>query len=281
MFKTINQSLEKHQFLTANAIKLLACALMFLDHIHEFFHIYGAPVWLKIPGRMVFPLFLFLAADSFHFTRNRRKYMTRLYLGMVTMVVGTFLVSSILPNPDLVIANNAFSTFFVTGIYIIAYDYFKESVLTRKVSSFFKGLGLALLPVLAVIPTMLVMSEDMLTWMSNQPDLVGKVIMTSTMLIPNILLVEGGYMFVILGLAFYIVRENRALQILALVALSVYLYFDSPTGVSYWMILAAIPMALYNGQKGGGSRSFFYIFYPVHIYGLYILSTLVGPMLFK
>lgn len=38
------------------------------------------------------------------------------------------------------------------------------------------------------------------------------------------------------------------------------------------MILAAIPIVLYNGEKGRGMRNFFYIFYPAHIAIFAIIS---------
>ncbi|MEG9196214.1 TraX family protein [Streptococcus thermophilus] len=39
------------------------------------------------------------------------------------------------------------------------------------------------------------------------------------------------------------------------------------------MILAVIPMYFYNGERGSGNKNFFYIFYPAHIYLLWILAS--------
>ena len=70
------QSLKKVS--NATNLKLLAICLMFLDHIHEMFSASGAPIWLTMLGRVVFPLFMFLAADSFYYTHNRKAYLKRL-----------------------------------------------------------------------------------------------------------------------------------------------------------------------------------------------------------
>lgn len=40
-----------------------------------------------------------------------------------------------------------------------------------------------------------------------------------------------------------------------------------------WMSgFAAIPMYLYNGQRGKGNKKLFYWFYPAHVYILYGIS---------
>ena len=55
---------RRWQVLDATALKLLAMALMTADHIHQMFAPAGAPLWLTILGRPVFPLFLFAANTS-------------------------------------------------------------------------------------------------------------------------------------------------------------------------------------------------------------------------
>jgi hypothetical protein len=42
------------------------------------------------------------------------------------------------------------------------------------------------------------------------------------------------------------------------------------------MGFAAVFVLLYNGKRGAGLKDFFYVFYPLHIYVLYILATLLG-----
>ncbi|KXT63942.1 hypothetical protein STRDD04_01434 [Streptococcus sp. DD04] len=41
------------------------------------------------------------------------------------------------------------------------------------------------------------------------------------------------------------------------------------------MVFSIIPLYFYNREKGRGDKNFFYIFYPTHIYLLYILTSLL------
>lgn len=261
----------KFKHLNASQLKYLALALMFLDHIHQMFVYQGAPMWLTMLGRLVFPIFLFLAADSFYYTRNRKKYMMRLLVASVLMALGNALLQALLPNPNIVLMNNAFSTFFVTGLLICGYDLLKEGILHKKVTSVLKGLGLGILPFVLAVPMLWVGMASM-SW---SPEMV-KWMYTFVLMIPNIFLAEGGMLMVLMGLSFYLFRENRWLQIAALAVVSgIVLLQAGVENVQWMMIGAALPMAMYNGQKGHSSKWLFYIFYPAHIYILYLLSTLL------
>ena len=104
----------------------------------------------------------------------------------------------------------------------------------------------------------------------NISPLMVQIIAFFIMAIPNILVVEGGYIMVYLGLLFYIFRRHRIAQMV------IFVYLTDPMSVQWMMVFAIIPMYFYNGEKGRGMKLFFYIFYPVHIYLLYILASLLG-----
>ncbi len=142
----------KWKFLNSTTIKLLAAAFMFLDHIHQMFASAGAPVWLTMAGRPVFPLFLFAAAESFHFTRSKKNYLKRLLFASWGMTLYTFLLQRAVPNENVVLMNNAFSTFFVAGLYMLFWDWFTEGIAGRDFRKTVIAVLCCLIPVLCALP---------------------------------------------------------------------------------------------------------------------------------
>lgn len=264
-------SKPKWKILDATTLKFLAVILMVLDHIHQMFVSVGAPMWLTMAGRLVFPMFLFAASESFYYTHSKKKYLKRLLFASWGMTIFTFLLQTVLPNPDVVLMNNAFSTFFVTGLYMLGWDWLTAGIRQKSPKEIGKAVVIFLVPILCAIPVYLV---ALLSFNENVPGSVIRLLARIALLIPNILAVEGGASFVALGLLFYIFRKHRAIQIVVLLALSMIVYLSGDT-VQSLMALAAIPMALYNGERGKGMKNFFYIFYPAHIGLLYCIATLI------
>lgn len=216
------------QISNATNLKFLAIFLMFLDHIHEMFLEIGAPTWLNMLGRLVFPIFLFLAADSFYYTSNRKRYMLRLlYMGWF-MTIGNMIFGSLFDNGQVGLANNAFSTFFITGVYICAWDLLVKGFKQKSGKDFLKGMGLFILPIVLVIPVLAVLFSGLLETLNPY---IAQVVVLVVSLIPNILLVEAGYLFVILGVLFYIFREKRLYQYLSLALISTICYLTDPASV--------------------------------------------------
>ncbi len=257
--------------LNATNIKFLAAALMFVDHIHQMFSSMGVPNWIDLFGRPVFPLFLFLAADSFHYTHSKKSYIKRLLFASWVMTFLTYITERIVPNDTVALMNNAFSTFFVTSLYMLGWDFLQDGLHQKEWRKIRKSILIMLIPVAFILPTALMLFLA-LNGMASEGTI--QILSFVSLLLPNLIAVEGGPLYVLLGLLFYIFRENRQIQIAMVIAFGIIAYLISG-GVQWAIVLAAIPMVLYNGQKGKGVKNFFYIFYPAHIIVLYLLATLL------
>lgn len=231
----------------------------------------GAPLFLSMLGRPVFPILLFLSAESFQYTSNKKKYMLRLLMASWIMTISSVIIQFALPNAEIVLMNNAFGTFFVATIYMLSFDMLKEGTKKRNIKKIVVSILLGIVPILNAIPVLWVgaMAVD-----GNISLSMIRIMATLAMLLPNILTVEGGIIMVVLGTGFYILRRNRLLQVRLLVIITLIVFINDMTDYQWMMIFAAVMMLMYNGEKGKGYKYFFYLFYPLHIYGLYIISTL-------
>ena len=68
-------------------------------------------------------------------------------------------------------------------------------------------------------------------------------------------------------LCFYLFRMQRTEQFLLVAAINICCYGKIQRAGA----LALIPIWFYNGRKGPSAKYFFYVFYPVHLFGLYLI----------
>ncbi|MDD6467190.1 MAG: TraX family protein [Erysipelotrichaceae bacterium] len=74
------------KFLTSFDLKIIAIATMTLDHVG--FYLFPQIEWLRIIGRIAFPLFAFLSAESYRYTHNKKAYASRMVvLGLLFSAV--------------------------------------------------------------------------------------------------------------------------------------------------------------------------------------------------
>lgn len=233
------------------------------DHIHQMFYYAADFTILNMLGRMALPLFLFMCAEGFYHTRSKTRYSLRLYIAGALMIIATDIISSVFPIHvhSVVLMNNIFMTMFLATIAMRAVDLIRE----KKVA---KGILLFSLPIFSSLLPFLCAQNPFLIQLA--------------FFIPSYLMVEANIVAIILVLCFYIFREKRTIQCLCLIIVSFITAVAVPdfsimglfNGQNYqWMMVFAIFLiSLYNGKRGKGSKYFFYIFYPAHIYGLYLLA---------
>jgi len=252
---------------SGSALKYFAAALMVCDHLHQMF--FQEAIWLTMLGRVVAPIFLFMCAEGFHYTRNRKRYLLQLLAGFWAMNAVNLALSTAFPMENVMLMNNIFSTMFVSALYMLFWDIAAAGVKEKKAGKVLGGIGLALLPVLSMVPAMFLVQGD---------GTISRPVAIAISFIPSVLMVEGGFTFVLLAVAFYVLRKHRLLQMLPLVligGLSFYTGLGTATNIQWMMVFAAIPLLLYSGARGRGGRFnkyFFYIFYPAHIYIMYLIA---------
>jgi len=244
---------------------------MVFDHVHQFFYMDGIPMWFTWIGRIVAPIFLFLSAEGFHYTRNRFKYLLHLYIGFVGMNIVSQGLQRALPSDNMLI-NNIFGTLFLAVLYMLLIDQLIKSIKSYRWWNMLGAIGLMIVPiVLSVVMMTLLSQEQIPSWT-----------IYLMYLLPTPIFVEGGYLFILLGIMFYVLRNYRLGQILFFILFSLSIgllsgasLLDLDTNFQWLMIFAVIPIWLYNGEKGRSMKYFFYLFYPAHIYFLYILTYVI------
>ncbi len=269
--------------MSTTALKLIALGFMLIDHVGEFFP--GMPVFLRWIGRLSAPIFFFCAMWGYHYTHDRRKHLLRLYLCGAAMGIGNALLNALLPAAPVPIINNIFVT--------ILLSCFAVEIIERLRRDRKEGINLLLLFLLlqAASTFLCFWLEGRFFWSAE--NLAGA-------LLPNLIYNEGGPVWVLLGVLLYFCKENRRSLTVAYSSFCAVLFALALTGgllisASYkaaglslslcdyllhydfqWMMIFSLPFMLaYNGLRGPGLKRFFYIFYPAHIYALFLLSCLI------
>ena len=79
--------MRKH--LTSFDLKVIAIVTMTIDHMG--YYLFPEYDWLRIIGRIAFPLFAFLCAESFRYTRDKKAYVIRMIVcGIAYTIVRMF-----------------------------------------------------------------------------------------------------------------------------------------------------------------------------------------------
>ena len=225
--------------ISQETLKLIACITMLIDHIGSVF----VPGYtLRIIGRIAFPIYCFLLAEGAYYTKNPRKYAFRLFIGLLLSEIPF----------DLALKDSltwrSQSVMFTLLMGFMAIELIKR----------FKWDWLKL----ATVVGFCALAE----WMSTD---------------------YGGY-GVLLIVMFSVARGKLWLQaiLLAMVAWMMNSFRIPVLGfripIEMFAVLAMVPIACYSGRKSTSGRAVqwaFYLFYPVHLAGLFIAKVVYLSML--
>lgn len=242
-------------------LKCIALVCMVLDHIGFYFE--AAPPWLGCIGRISYPLFLFCMAWGYHYTRNRKLHLLRLYLLSIGMTIFSYTLDTLFPTPNGYGNHNIFLSLFLVCLLISTIEGFQRN---RKHGFFLLGAIAAAQVFYFLLPNILPFTRQL-----NGDLLTG--------IVPNLALNEYGPAFIALGVALYFLLEKTELLSVVYILFSISQFSSEMINggpVTQWMMLFALPLMLrYNGKKGPGLKYFFYFFYPAHTFFLFYLANFV------
>lgn len=223
--------------LSNNQLKGIALVSMTLDHIGAY--LLPQVVWLRIVGRLAFPIFAYMIAEGCSHTRNMGKYFATMGLFALVCQIVDFLATGSL-----------YQSILVTFSLSIGLIWLLQQVRAK---------GRLLWSALALI------------------GIVGVYFLCQ--ILPGLLpgtdfSVDYGFIGVLVPLVVYLGKDKNQRLLYLLLALTML-----STGLVklQWYCLLAVPLLwLYNGQRGKWNLKWlFYIYYPAHLVAIYGISFLL------
>lgn len=270
----IGNKLERVQFLTGNSLKIVACLTMFVDHFskilvemimsEKLFPLYlnggiSGELFYRIDdfqrsvlngiGTIAFPLFCLLLAEGFVYTKNRKRY------------IGFMLIFALISEIPFDIS---FFSFYSRNEGTFPFYFGYQNVFFTLL------LGLVCLFVLERLPQFEKGQErkENIKAVLLQVGVVAVVAVAA-----ELLKCDYGSQGIIYIAGFYLFRKSRILQAVAFLVLFMATTGNQPT---MYIMIAVLLILLYNGKRGKLKVKYlFYWFYPVHIFGLYVIARLL------
>lgn len=230
--------INKKFSLNSNQLKVIAMLAMAIDHIGLFWFNNFMP--MRIIGRLAFPIFAYMIAEGCVYTKNKSKYLLRVFtLGALCQLV------YFLADPSMYLG--VLITFSVSFVIIYALQWAQSN----------KNKSAMLVPIF-----------------------ISVVIAGICYLIPYLFPKLGfrfDYGFFGIMLPVLISAAPNKKSKLAMTALGLFFVCLDYKGVQWWSLLSIILLALYNGERGKARLKYvFYLFYPIHLAVIYSVSFIVS-----
>ncbi|WP_455718326.1 TraX family protein [Anaerosporobacter sp.] len=289
--------------MSTTQLKLIALLFMIIDHIAQFNSFF--PNWFHWIGRLSAPIFFFCMAWGFYYTHNRKLYIIRLYICGFCMAILNIIIALF---DNYYIPNNIFIPLFLSAFLI----YIIDLIIKREKKGIILLLCFITWQILSTIIIILIDYLEIKTFSKVNENLYGALFGNCFLNEGGILFIILGILlyytkehklrlsitycsFSIIYTLLYstnivtrlLMKVDPLLSQTSRIILSlvVGLLKINPFPIygvrfysllnEYWLIIFSLPfLLLYNRKKGNGYKYFFYIFYPLHIYFLYLIQYL-------
>ncbi len=236
-------NIKQKGFLSGNMLKLIGALLMLVDHIGLFMTEYD---FLRIIGRLSFPVFAFMIAEGARYTKNKPKYFIGIFALGVICQAATYIYNESTYMCILI-------TFSISVILIYSFQKLKNIVLDKCTpdAEKIRWIMLFVILVLGVYFINLHIEIDYGFW---------------------------GCMLPLLISAFHGMGESLDTKRTSLVMLFAGLVLVSASlgGIQWYSLLSVPLIAMYSGKRGRYNMKYlFYIFYPFHLAVLQLIFTYI------
>lgn len=241
--------MEKINKLSGNVLKIIALVSMTIDHAGLL--LMDNNKLMRIIGRIAFPIFAYMIAEGCRYTKNKRKYFSRIFaLGILCQMV--YYIAE--HNVD----QGILMTFSVSILLSFAVLWVEN-----KIRELTEDGGHGNQKLLWLFPAVLIF--------------LTAVICGEIRLFPGGWHISFDYGFYGIMLPVLIVLGRDKTQKLLLAAAGIILIALSAGGIQWFSLFALIFLICYNGQRGRRNMKYlFYIYYPLHMAVIYGLSVLIG-----
>ncbi len=274
---------QKNGFLDANQLKWIAILAMLFDHFAAIIltplltevtlglvakaGLYGSIVLLRLVGRLAFPIFSFLIVNGYLHTSNKARYLMR--LSGFAIISEPFFDFALKGGFFDVHYQNVFFTLALGLAAIWGYDTFKQKegpftpkgcliILLCMTAAFYMKSDYDFYGVLFIV--MMYLTSHKPQWF-----VIGFVSL-------NVLLFGGQLMNVTAAVQMALVLGYQDDLLGTVMTILIYVYHNLQLAA----ILACPIIMCYNGQKGRAQNKYlFYLFYPLHLALLGLLSLFI------
>lgn len=221
--------------MTSFVLKIIAVIAMIFDHLG--YVLFDKFSFMNYIGRLAFPIFAFSITEGYIHTRNLKKYFIRLLI-----------FALISQMPYMIFIKTFTNSFTLNILFTLVLGLFAITVYDKSKN---KLLGILSITVCATLA--------------------------------HFLHFDYGWFGITIIFIFYIFKKQKIyMNLLFFLATFINYFYSYITTfrkeylfIILFCCLSLIPINLYNGEKGKNIKYFLYIFYPLHLILLYLLTYIL------